>query len=243
MFNTQSIPQTDETVKDSSRFLAGAGEQAQLCGLSTPHISAQSSTQPQFRPSEVSAWVDGALFKVQKSGYKIPQVGGGQRGQVGEFNREQRLRAMRLLAQTDREAANCFYTLTYSEAYAEQVCLSYAGGYGAGRKVKRDLDTWRRRVTRDYPGIGIFWRVETIARKSGEFVGEIFPHVHGFLWGAENLPEFRTWLSHAWAEVASGGATVDPKHVKAGIQVQQPQNWLAVMAYAFEDGLRHQNRG
>jgi hypothetical protein len=80
--------------------------------------------------------------------------------------------------------------------------------------------------------MGVFWRVETVDRKSGNFVGEIFPHIHGFLWGVDNLQEIRAWLSRTWAEIAAAGAEIDQEHLKAGTQVQQPQNWLAVMAYA-----------
>lgn len=185
-----------------------------------------------IKPPRLDVWIQGALVKVQKLDLKQMQRGGGRRDEVGPFNRSQRLRALRTLAKTEQEADSNFYTLTYSDAYAKAVCVDLVGPSDAGRKVKRDLDTLSKRLRRQHSNIGAFWRVETMDRKSGKHKGLIFPHVHGFFWGINDLAEFRRWLSSGWAETVAAGGPVDVDHVKAGIQVQEAKDWRAVMAYA-----------
>jgi len=214
--------------EENAQFLAG--------GLSTPHISPQtpinSPELSKIRSSSLASWSDGALFQVSQSGESLPQVGGGKRDVVGGFTRAARLRALRMLAQTDKKSPNCFYTLTWSDEYYDQVCVDEVGPRDAGIKVKRDLDAWGKRLVREYPDVGLFWRVETIDRKSGKFIGKIYPHVHGFFWGLEDIDKFKKWLSLNWAETVAEKSDIDPLHVRAGTQVQQPRDWRAVMAYA-----------
>lgn len=195
-------------------------------------LSEQGEQSPRF-----DAWVTGSLFSANRNGMSNVEwpISRGKRDKVGPFNKSSRLRALRALAMTEQKAQSYLGTATYSDVYAETVCLSYAGANGSGKKVKRDLDTFSKRLKRNYPGVGAFWRVETIDRKSGEFVGEIFPHIHPIFWGIEDLNEFRQWFAWAWADIVAEEQAIDSKHLKAGTAIQPAWDWRGLMKYASKE--------
>jgi hypothetical protein len=111
-----------------------------------------------------------------------------------------------------------FLTLTYPDAFP---------GAGTGKidreKVKRDLDTLRKRLSRWPSFQGLLWRIEVEPRKSGKHAGEEAPHFHciAVFDQPAMIRAVRRWIAGAWFEVVGSG---DPKHRKAGTRTDSIYN-------------------
>lgn len=51
------------------------------------------------------------------------------------------------------------------------------------KQAKNWLDAWLKRLRRVCPSACAFWRIEWKARKTGLWVGKLFPHFHLLIWG------------------------------------------------------------
>jgi hypothetical protein len=89
------------------------------------------------------------------------------------------------------------------------VTLTYPSEFPAWQQAKKDLDNWRRRLTRAYNVSWGVWVEEFQAR------GAVHFHIILTFEDRIDLYRFRSWLSKSWYEVVDSG---DPKHLKAGTQ-------------------------
>src|ERR1035438_3877071 len=70
-----------------------------------------------------------------------------------------------------------FVTLTLPDDCFKDSCSEFAA------VAKRFLDVLLKRLHRACPSASGFWRIEWKARKSGCYIGKLFPHFHLLIWG------------------------------------------------------------
>lgn len=172
-------------------------------------------------PAKVSVWVGGSLLKIEaEPGLRLrpsPAVVS-KRGPICGFSKGSRKRLMRTLAKVKREVLPAFATLTYPDRFPDEP-----------GQWKRDLDAFVKRLHRKFPGVGLIWRTEMKARKTGERAGDIAPHFHLLIWGLPALSaEFRAWLSASWFEVCG---ELDPKHLGAGTEIEEVRTFKRLLSY------------
>lgn len=147
------------------------------------------------------------------------RVGGGKRGPIVGLSRAARRRALQTLCKVRGEQNGLFLTLTYPDEFPK-----------ARQAYKRDLDVFLKRLTRQYSGVGFFWRLEYQRRKSGEHQGELAPHFHLLLFGVSaDVPSFRTWVAQAWFE---SNRAADVRNRRAGTEVSPIRSRRHAMHYA-----------
>ncbi len=164
---------------------------------------------------------------------------GGVRRAISGFSSGSRRRLLQKIHQLDTVKAGLplFVTLTYPAVFPT-----------SGRVVKRDLDTFLKRVKRAYHSetspVWGFWKLEPQQRGA--------PHLHLLVWGVAPFPHRADpdvyqeqvrgvwrWRSScpcplcfvrvAWFEVVGSG---DPKHLQAGTRTERVKTWNGVTAYA-----------
>lgn len=119
---------------------------------------------------------------------KVRHVGGGRRGVIRVWSRASRMRALRTIAAVDWSAVGplIMITLTYHEPPTD------------GRRVKRDMEAFKKRWERRWGRPVGVWKLEFQRRGAA--------HIH--LWvrrPAAPLEEVRMWLSDAWAGIVKQG--------------------------------------
>ena len=172
-------------------------------GLSHPHNS----------PRAVF-WVGGGLMKVSR-GLKLEQVGGGKRGAVVTFSDASRRRLLYKVAQVETDKMPLFLTITYPDKFPDDP-----------KKWARDIDAFRKRFTRR--GWGAIWKKELKPRQSGESAGQVAPHFHMLVWGA-NYSDLRSFCARAWWEIVGSG---NLDHLAAGVRVERVNSKNGVKRYA-----------
>jgi hypothetical protein len=152
----------------AQRQRAPAAPAGHALGLSKAHISPRKAHEWTAR-----VWDGGALVELKGPGVtgNAPR-GGGKRGKVGPFSPASRQRLMRKLAQIRTAVLPHFIGLTYPDEFTPQP-----------QQWKRDLDTFFKRVRRQFPDAAAVWHLEQEPRKSGTHLGELAPHFHILLWG------------------------------------------------------------
>lgn len=201
--------QADRDQRAAARGREEHERRSRLRGLSNVHIS----------PSKLSIWEDGGLIKVTRSGGSDERfVNPGVRGEIKTMSRSSRRRLMYMLATVKRRVLPIFVTLTYPGKFEGDV-----------KSVKRDLDTWGKRLTR--LGAAAVWRIEYKTRKTGDSTGELVPHFHLLLWLPDGwtMKEFQAWCSKSWWEVVGSGSE---DHLSAGTSCEPLRSWRGVMYYA-----------
>lgn len=131
-----------------------------------------------------------------------------KRGKIWEFSASSRRRLVTMVAGTDPAARALFVTLTYRE-FAD-----------CGRRWKRDLATWWKRVLERWPGAACVWKLEPQPGRGA-------PHYHLIVWGVPFMP--MDWLAVTWADVTGD---TSPEHVRAGTRVEAVRSHRGVLAYA-----------
>lgn len=138
------------------------------------------------------------------------------RGVVGLFSLESRMNLLRFLNRVDWDKCQPvqFVTLTYPDDV-------YRGSYV---ERSRDRFLFLRYVERCL-GIHVpcVWRVEWVKRKSGRFVGNLFPHWHLLLAGTKIL--YEKWVRNRWAHVLG----IYPSWVS--VKVKQVEGILGACKY------------
>lgn len=163
----------------------------------------------------VEVWDGGGKVRVKRICQRqYRQAGGGVRGKIQSFSKSSRRRMMYRLAEVRRDAIPLFVTLTYPDQFPR-----------SGGEWSRDMQRLRMRILRR--GWAAVWRREFKARKSGENAGEVAPHYHLLVWGAE-YQELRRWIPTAWWECC--GCICDD-HLRAGTKVEMLRSWRGVMSY------------
>lgn len=150
------------------------------------------------------------------------ELAGGEepvRGEVTRFSEDSRRRLMRLLATLDSETRPHLVTLTFPDTYME---------YQNPEDWKRILKAFEMRFRRAFPEGSFLWRLETVDRKSGVHIGEIFPHFHLLVFGIE-FNRLRFWVPGAWFETVGTG---DIHHLNAGTQVSRVLSRRGIFRYA-----------
>lgn len=128
---------------------------------------------------------------------------GCKRGEVTRFSEDSKRRLMQLLNKVQRDVSLvCFVTLTFPDEYFP------LNSEPEDWKERLRLFEWRFR--RAFPAGAFVWRVEVEDRKSGEHVGEFFPHFHLLTFGVP-LTELRPWVAENWYEIAGCG---NPEHYR-----------------------------
>jgi hypothetical protein len=115
--------------------------------------------------------MQGKRLTLSKTGYKRCTKSYPVRGIVTEFSRRARARRLRRIAEVNWSYAgeSSFITLTYPDEVSDHTMQQ--------RKVHRYLfNRWVCKVV-GRP-LACFWRVEWLPRLSGNFIGELRPHMH-----------------------------------------------------------------
>jgi hypothetical protein len=103
-----------------------------------------------------------------------------KRGKVAGFSGKSRNRLMRTLAEVRRDCLPVFVTLTFPNDYPTI------------ERAKRDLDTFIKRLARNFPDVAGVWKLEPQKRGA--------PHFHLLIWGADHS-ELLAFVPVAWCEV------------------------------------------
>lgn len=214
-------PTTDSTTTTTA--IVDAMTRAASGGLSYSHICTHdvAANIGRGRSGVVTVWRGGSLVETVREpiGVTRERRGGGPRGRVTGFSAASRRRLLKLFGRLRDSSLPLFLTLTLPDGVAHD------GEALKDKYLRRFLARLRRR----FPGAALVWRMEVKARKSGEQIGEQVPHVHAVLWGVPMAPGLREWVSLAWYEAVGSG---DPKHLRAGTQVQAARSSRQVKGYA-----------
>lgn len=189
----------------------------------------------EFQPVKTEKRLMPALLKLSAP---AARAAAGGRGDVVGFSPRSRSRMRKALARTVVPPGALFTTLTLSDELVAQ----HIGADGLPDTValsvliKSAQDAVIRRAKRRWgaDGVGLLWRMEVVARKSGRFTGALVPHLH---WMVVTHPgsmrRFREWLWLAWGGVLSVRSRVDVSPV---LSRQHASHYLAKYLAKDEDG-------
>lgn len=159
-------------------------------------------------PFEFVVHLGGSYHKLKGTS---PGNGGGKRGRVTGFSDASRKRLQRKLASVNE---GCVV------AHRHFLTLTYPGQYPAcGREWKRHLDTFIKRLMREYDVQALVWKLEPQKR--------LAPHYHLLVFAS--MPVDRSWVAFAWYDIVGSGR---PEHLKAGTQCDRIKSWRGVLSYA-----------
>lgn len=139
---------------------------------------------------------------------------GGFRGGISDFSPQSRKRMIETLVRLDWEKAGfvCFVTLGYPDRH----------GPPSLEQTERDRQVILKRIARMHPTASATWRREWEPRKSGNFVGEFFPHYHMLFFGLPFLHYDE--LNAMWREVIGY-----PYYVRT--EIKQVHSWRQALYY------------
>lgn len=213
----------------------------QSTGLSTSHIRRKWYLSDEQKQRQLAGellnreYIQSVKGKIELSingnwaRVKVPVVkpiqannGGGERGDIKGFSENSRRRMMRFISKLENVKKPLFFTLTYPDEFG----CSMDGGV---LKEKHLKNFWKR-LEYKYPDASAVWKLEYKERKSGENVGELYPHFHLLVWGiySVDIEEIREFVSLAWWEVAG---KLSEAHLRVGTRVERLRSINGVMAY------------
>lgn len=160
--------------------------------------------------AKVRAAISGRLFQLSFQSYSAQDRKPGKRGRVEGFSPGSRRRLMRKQGMVSVAGEPPLEVgLTYSDAIVGEYLRHQSDGswgYPPGRyesfcrRAKADLMSLLKRLLRELPMVGGFWRMDAVLRKSGPYVGMAVPHFHLSLFGvpyedeyAGNEEDFVVW--------------------------------------------------
>lgn len=152
----------------------------------------------------------GQLCEVVTRGWKSRLASHAVRGAVLTYSARSSRRAFKTFASIDRRAvtaAPLFMTLTYPSDYP-----------GDPKILKAHLFAFWKRLTRKYPWVSAFWRVELQQRGA--------PHYHLLIFGLSFLRW--QWVAQNWAEVVGSGSS---DHLNAGTEIRASLSWNTAGRY------------
>ena len=129
------------------------------------------------------------------------------RGNINYFSYHSR-RRMKLFARNTSHLWKVFVHLTYPRDYPSD-----------GKKVKKHLDVFIKRLRRRYPDIKYLWVIEFQQRGA--------PHFHIVV----NQEIDKNWLSQNWYEVVGSG---DERHLRAGTKIELVRSKTHAIAYLMK---------
>ena len=131
-----------------------------------------------------------------------------ERGKIFGFSRSSQRRLKQKLMELDWETyaaprANCKYSRSF------WCTLTYPEEFPTDRNIyKRDLQTFKKRLLREYKIQSVIWKQEYQKRNAVHF------HLLIFFKNHENISKYRKWASQAWYDVVNSG---DYYHYQAGV--------------------------
>ncbi len=211
----------------------------QMHGLSTMHIRRKdhlsegqmkqqlagelmNRTEYVKKKGRIEIYVDGNLAKCQLPVTKPIGKRGGRREKVIGFSRQSRLRMLRMASIMENAKRPLFFTLTYPDEFQGQV---------DGKVIKeKHLKNFWKRMEYQWPEISCIWKLEYAERKSGKYVGELYPHLHILVWGLYDvdIEDIREFVRNAWWEVCG---ELSGDHFKAGTRVERLRTHRGTMSY------------
>ena len=198
-------------------------------GLSMYHISPQTLGTEIRKPEPKIKYCRGANLIVCELGKTTNTKGKSHtwlRGRITHFSKGARRRILRLVASLKRSEVPVFCTLTYPDIFPK-----------SPQVWKRDLDTFFKRLLRQFPRGIIIWRMERKERQTGLSKGEIAPHFHLLVY---NVPYIYLlgWISAAWYQVVDSG---DERHFRAGTRVEPVRSVRGVLYYTSKYICKQEN--
>lgn len=189
------------------------GEPVEGAPLSKAHIRplGQEITQPY-----VEYRAGASILRSSRGGVgKI--IGGGKRGDIKGFSSSSRRRLLYTIGGIIKESElPMFITLTYPNDFA------------LPDVSKRHLSMFIKRIRRQFPKVGLIWKLEPQKRGA--------PHFHMLAWGCDPV-ELQIFVPQAWFEIAGGGDELHLMWHRGELRgtrlcVQPVQSWKGVWAYA-----------
>jgi len=212
------FPHSPDDVEDFGAFFSGCSV------IDRPRANPPEVHRPKIVKARAVIAENGGVVRIVKERSAVVVTGASRgdarRGAVTIFSKASRRRLLRLLAKLDQKDRPIFGTITYPDEFPE--------GIEGQKKIKRDLDNLGKRFRRKFPNGVFIWKLEYVARKSGENAGKVAPHFHLLIWGA-SFADLKAWLSKAWYQVVG---SEDEKHLRAGVRVEYLRSWRGVMYYA-----------
>jgi hypothetical protein len=98
------------------------------------------------------------------------------------------------------------------------VTLTYHANMRDAGQAKRHLDTFDKRLARQYPGCGVIWKME--CQKRGSI------HFHLLVFGVAFVPH--EWVSQTWRDVVAPG---DDDQLTAGTSIEAANNFWQARHY------------
>ena len=171
----------------------------------------------------VTWYEDGTLIRVGASAaYDRQHPDAPLRGDVCYLSKASRRRMLQTFGKlrTEAIARALFVTLTYPEVWPDP------------SGARRDLFTWWKRLTYDYPFASAVWRMEPQSghRKEQTDTGRGAPHFHLVIFGVAFIP--KEWLSESWYSVVGSGLA---GHLAAGTNVQRVRAGRGVVGYIAKE--------
>jgi hypothetical protein len=211
----------------------------QMSGLSTMHIRRKhylsgkekskqlaselmNRTDYHKQKGKIEIYPAGNLVKCKVPQVKPKRKVGARRNKISGFSRQSRLRMMRKVSMLEKAKRPLFFTLTYPDEYTNTL---------DGKEIKeKHLKNFWKRLKYEYPETSCIWKLEYQTRKSGEHIGELYPHFHLLVWGlyTVDIEEIRNLVAQAWWEVC-GELSAD--HLKAGSRVERIRSYRGTMYY------------
>lgn len=181
--------------------------------------------------------MQGKRISLSQTGYKRYTKSYPVRGIVTEFSRRARARRLRRISTVNWALAgrSMFVTLTYPDQVSDHTMQE--------RKTHRYLIN---RSIVQWVGApkACFWRVEWLPRKSGEFIGQLRPHMHLLYLDCPLIDE--TQLRRRWADVI--GVTrkvqvdVRPLEIAEAVSVYVAKYCAKVSDATYLDNVPKRNR-
>jgi len=211
----------------------------QCYGLSTMHIRRKdylfeedmnkqlagelmNRTHYQQKKGKVEICVNGNLAKCQLPITRpIGKIGSG-RGSITGFSRQSRSRMMKMAGRLEKAKRPLFFTLTYPDEFLNQF---------DGHELKeKHLKNFWKRMEYGFDNLSCIWKLEYKPRKSGENVGELYPHFHLMVWGLydDDIFVLRDIVARAWWEVCG---KLSDDHLEAGTRVERMRSEKGTMFY------------
>lgn len=194
----------------TNRTGAVRGDEGGAASLSNSHICTHGVE------ANIQFWQDGSVIRVKRGSHTTTEhKGGGKRGAVTGFSAGSRRRLTFKLNTLKRGQLPIFVTLTFPENYPDV------------QEAKRLCRALLRKLRKEFPHIGLFWKLEPQTRGA--------PHFHLLIW---NYSEYilRRFIPKIWYEIAGQG---DENHLlfhlgclpRSQHCVQQVRSWNGVMYY------------
>jgi hypothetical protein len=127
---------------------------------------------------------------------ELERKGGGVRRKITRLSRKSRNHMIEKLCRLE-ELPDYFLTLTLADSFIDRQYGEYPGPEELSRRIHRDFNKWTQRPAFQACVRWYMWRLEFEPRKSGEYIGKMFPHMHMMValkqMGSEQVELAQVW--------------------------------------------------